>query len=116
MNILTGFSDSPAQTTTFTLEDGSAAKINLNFRAQQRGWFYDLEYKNFLLTVQRIVNSPNLLRQFEKQIPFGLAVLTADGQDPMAQADFVGESAAVIVLLDKADVLAIELAKFTRNE
>jgi len=115
MNLLSGFTDSPSQTTNIILDDGSFATIDLYFRPQQNGWFYDLVYKTFSLLVQRIVYSENMLRQFRKQIPFGLAVLSTDNNDPMIQTAF-SSNASVFILLNSDDVAAIEIAKFTRDD
>lgn len=115
MNTLTGFTDSPSQTTTVTLQDGGSFVLDLYYRPQQMGWFFDLYYNTFELLGQRLVYSPNMLRQFRGQIPFGLAVLAKDENDPLKQEDFANGN-AVFVLLDEADIETIELAKFTRNE
>jgi hypothetical protein len=115
MNILTGFTDSPRQTTTIVLEDGGRVTLAIEYRPQQLGWFYDLEYDTFLLQGQRLVSGSNIIRQFMGQIPFGLSVLTQSYLDPSGQEDFVSGE-AVIVLLDQADVQAIELLKFTRDD
>ena len=115
MNILTGFTDSPLQTTTIPLDDGTRAVLQLYFRPQQKGWFYDLQHQSFILLGQRLVTGENILRQFRNQIPFGLAVLTTTHRDPFDQEDLVNR-AAVIVLLSPEDVLSIEALKFTRND
>lgn len=115
MNILTGFSDSPSQTTTIALDDGSFARLDLTFRPQQRGWFYNLTYKTFVLLGQRLVCSESLLRRFRKQIPFGLAVLSTSRKDPMTETT-LATSETVIILLTSDEEEAIELAKFTRND
>jgi hypothetical protein len=115
MNTLTGFTDSPRQTTTIVLDSGGSFVLDLYYRSQQMGWFFDLTYNDFILKGQRLVYSPNLLRQFEGQIPFGLAVVSLDQNDPLRQDDFTSGYAA-FVLLNEEDVQAIELLKFTRNE
>lgn len=115
MNVLTGFTDSPRQTTTITLEDGGRVTLSMEYRPQQLGWFYDLQYDTFLLQGQRLVAGPNILHQFNDQLPFGLAVLTRSLLDPSQQEAFASGE-AVIVLLDQADVASIERIKFTRND
>lgn len=115
MNILTGFTDSSNQTTTIPLADGSFATLALEYRPQQKGWFYDLTYKTFSLLGQRLVYSENLLRQFRGQIPFGLAVLSTSRKDPMTQSD-LALNQTVIILLDSDEIEVVELAKFTRND
>jgi len=115
MNILTGFTDSANQTTTIALDDGSFMTLDLVYRPQQKGWFYDLTYKAFSLLGQRLVCSENLLRQFRGQIPFGLAVLSTSRKDPMTQVD-LALSDTVIILLNADEIEVVEKAKFTRND
>lgn len=115
MNILTSFTDSSSQTTTITLDDGSFATLDLVYRPQQKGWFYDLTYKTFSLLGQRLVYSENMLRQFRWQIPFGLAVLSTSRKDPMTQTT-LAISETVIILLNADEVEVVEIAKFTRND
>jgi hypothetical protein len=115
MNILTGFTDSPKQTTTIVLDDGSSATFDLEFRPQQRGWFYNLNYKDFTALGQRLVYSENMLHQFRGEIPFGLAVLSTSRNDPMTQSE-IALAKTVIILLNADDVKTVELAKFTRND
>lgn len=115
MKLLTGFTDSPKQSTTLVLDDGSFAVLDLYYRPQQMGWFYDLTYNTFSILGQRLVYSENLLRQFQGQIPFGLSVLSTDKNDPLKQEDFALKQAA-FVLLNADDVATVEKDKFTRNE
>ena len=115
MNLLTGFTDSPRQTTTLPLEEGDRATLYLEYRPQQLGWFFDLQYGEFLAQGQRLVAGPNILHQFQEQVPFGLSVLTSDLLDPSGQDDFASRK-AVIILLDRADVEDIERRRFTRDD
>lgn len=115
MNILTGFTDSPHQMTTFSLDDGSSATLTLYFRPQQRGWFFDLTYGNLVMQGQRLTYHKNFLRQFVLQLPFGLACLTNDLTDPKAVTDF-SSGKAVLVLLTTDDAKLVETVHFKRNE
>lgn len=115
MNKLTGFTDSPKQSTTIPLDDGSSAVLNLTFRAQQKGWFYDLTHGDFSLLGQRLVTGENILRQFRDQIPFGLAVLTETGIDPWQITDLASDDVAII-LLSPEDVETIEQSKFVWHD
>lgn len=115
MNLLTGFSDSPNQSTVITLDDGSSATIVLYFRAQQKGWFYDLIYGEFSLLGQRLVCGENIIRQFRDQVPFGLAVLSESRRDP-SKITSLSSRETVIILLNSEDVNLIEFAQFTRDD
>jgi hypothetical protein len=114
MNILTGFTESPRQSTTIVLDDGTFATLDLVFRSQQLGWFYDLTYNTITILGQRLVYSENMLRQFIGQLPFGLAVLSETRNDPRSQSDLAKRS-VVIVLLNPEDVQAVELSQYTRR-
>lgn len=115
MDLIAGFTDSPRQSSTIPLEDGSTVVLDLEFRDQQRGWFYDLSYKTFSLLGQRLVYGENILRQFRGQLPFGLAVLTKAHLDPASLSSLVSADTA-IVLLNQEDVALIETANFTRDD
>lgn len=112
MNILTGITEQPKQTTDIAMSDGTKATLVLNYRPQQLGWFYDIAWGDFILNGQRLVASPNILRSYRKLIPFGLAVLTNNGAEPLNQNDFI-DGTITLILLDAADVLDVEATAFT---
>ncbi len=114
MNSITGLTTQPSQTSFILLEDGSRAKLTMNFRPQQLGWFYDLSWPGnaqvrtpFEITGQRLVASPNLLRQWRDLVPFGLMMFTIDNLDPMGRTCFV-DGTADLILLNAAEVLEVE--------
>lgn len=111
MNLLGGFTDQPKQTTSIVLADGSKATLALEYRPNQLAWFYDLAWSDLEIKGLRLVASPNVVRQFRLQIPFGLAVITAGNVDPVDQESLVNGSASIF-LLDAADVLDVEAAVF----
>lgn len=109
--VLTGLTDQPNQEYPINLPDGSTVTLDLSFVPQQLGWFYDLTWDGqnppFELDGQFLAASPNLLRQYEKILPFGLAVATTDGLDPTDQEDFVNGVCSVL-LLNASDVGMID--------
>lgn len=111
MNLLEGFTDQAKQQTTIVLADGSRAVLLLEYRPNQIGWFASLTYGRFTLNGQRLVSSPNYLRQWREQIPFGLAVLGVNNVDPLRQTDLADGSVS-LYLLDQADVEAVEAAVY----
>lgn len=107
MTILSGITEQPKQTTTIVLPDGSKATLRLEYRPQQTGWFFDLEWSDFTANGLRLVASPNILRTFRKLIPFGMAVLTDDAVEPLNQNDFA-DGVVTLILLDRVDVESVE--------
>jgi hypothetical protein len=111
MKTITGLTDQPKQQTGLVLSDGSRAVLTLEYRANQLGWFYDITWDSFTLNGQRLVTSPNILRQFRNKLPFGIAVVTTDNVEPLRQTDFAA-GVATLYLLDSTDVSDIETTVF----
>jgi hypothetical protein len=90
------------------LEDGGTIQLTLNFRSNQRCWFYSISGSNGLsLNNRRLVNSPNMLRQFRNNINFGLSCIVSDGGEPWFLNDF--ETGRVkIYELSIADMALVE--------
>lgn len=86
---ITGLKASPNQ--TFTIPDpdaGEPIQFTLYYRPRVRRWFFDIAYKDFVLKGSKIVISPNLLYQYFRIIPFGLACISTDNVEPMIINDF----------------------------
>lgn len=118
MNSITGLTTQAAQNSFLQLEDGSRAQLALFYRPQQLGWFFDLTWPGnerlpvpFASYGNRLVASPNILRQYRKLIPFGLMLYTIDNLEPMGRTCFV-DGTADLILLNEADVLEIESRGF----
>lgn len=107
-NQVINFTADPNQSIVLALADGTTISMDLNYFAGQEGWFYSLNYNSgqFIVSNRRLVTSPNMLAQFRDIIPFGLAVTTSDGYEPIFLTDFV-TSRASFFILETADVLAI---------
>jgi hypothetical protein len=98
----------PRQKQRLIIYDGSFFDITLYFMAMQKGWFIEeLVYKDFILNGLRIVNSPNMLRQFKNKLPFGLACFSGQNREPMCIEDFDSENSKLYVM-DDTEVLYYE--------
>lgn len=96
--------DYPLQTQTIVIPDGSSFQITIRFVSMQFGWFINrISYGTFELNGLRITNSPNMLYQFQNQIPFGLACFSQSSREPSLAQDFLTEYSELYVL-DQADV------------
>ena len=107
MKQITSFTSAPSQSWQIILDDGTLVSILLRYCDNQKGWFYSLSYGTFSVTNRRLVTGPNILRQFRAVIPFGIALLTSDGQEPVLIDDFQTGRASFYVLNDE-DVAAVE--------
>ena len=98
--------DDAFQQQTVTLEDGSSFTFTLYFRPLQQAWFItNFTYQDFTLTELKVCVSPNMLFQFQNQLPFGLACFSAGNREPQLQQDF-SSGAAKLFVLTKAQVTA----------
>lgn len=111
MQAITGITAQPTQILNLSIEDGSTATLTLTYRPQQSGWFFELEWNGTNpskdVNGMRVTNFPNILRQFENLITFGLACITRDGLEPMGRDDFQ-TGYATMLLLTAAEVELIE--------
>ena len=112
MKIITGLSEQPKQQSTLVLADGTRAVWSLSYVSQQTGWFYDLSWNGTVVaTGQRMVSSPNILRQYINKISFGIAVVSPNQLEPTTQTALV-DGTVTCYLLEGADLQAIETTIF----
>lgn len=111
MFIIQQVTSDPLQKQTLILPDGTSLSLTIYFVPMQYGWVItNLTYGTFVLTGLRITVSPNMLRQFKNQIPFGLACYAnASGlnREPSQQEDF-SSGAFSLFLLDQTEVTQYE--------
>lgn len=93
----------PLQSQNLTLPDGTLVSFTLYFVPMQYGWFItNLTYGSFILNGLRVSNSPNMLLQYQNQIPFGIACYSQNNREPSQQEDFA-TGASQLYLLDQED-------------
>lgn len=109
MKKINTITDAPNQNIVMVLDDGSKINMILNYFSNQQGWFFSLNYNNnqFKTGLRRLVMSPNLLSAFQNIIPFGMAVTTTDGYEPVFIDDFISGRASFYVL-NQTDVSSIQ--------
>lgn len=107
MRLINSLTDDAKQLLSLVLEDQSRVQMRLNYIPAQAGWFYSLQYGDFIIYNRRLVNSPSVLRQFRNLIPFGLACIVSDGYEPVYQDDFASGRVSLYVLTE-AEVVETE--------
>lgn len=86
--------------------------MTLRFLPRVQRWIMNIEYNDFVLNGRAVTTTPNILRQFRNQIPFGIACVAASGLDPFQISDFASQ-ACNLYLLNAADVQTVEQDFFT---
>lgn len=114
MTTLAGLSSQPKQQSSFVLPDGSQVSLYLEYRPQQIGWFFDLVWQQNTLEGLRLTTFPNILRQWERIFPFGLAVVGKNNAEPLNVTDFI-DGTVTILVLDAEDLATIERTAFIGN-
>lgn len=114
MKIIQGIGSQAKQQFTIPLSDGTRVSAYLEYRPQQTGWFLNLTWETWTLNGLRVTASPNLLRQWQNVIPFGIAVLTSGNVEPLNNTDF-STATAVMVLLDSTDIALVNQTAFPGN-
>ena len=107
MTQITGINTNAKQTFTLVLANGGQASLYMEYMNGQQGWYYSISYGTWASTYRRMVVTGNMLRAFRNIIPFGLAVQTTDGYEPIFINDFQNGRASLF-LLDQADVTQFE--------
>ena len=60
----------------------------INYNSSRQGWFLDLVSESFKIYGIRITTSPNILRQWQKKLDFGIGVLCEKNSEPFFLEDF----------------------------
>ena len=106
--------DNAFQTMTIQMPDGSTGTLNLYYLASTPRWFFDFLHPALPdggIQGNGLVTFPNLLRPWQNIVPFGLACVTLDGQDPVSSEDFI-DGYATLYILDATGVLTVEAQIF----
>lgn len=100
MRRITEISSAATQVLDVVGEDNSIIRLTLYYKPTQQSWFADISREGFMCNGFRVVNSPNLLRQFYRNINFGLMCVVEDGTDPYFVDDFANGRCQLFLLND----------------
>jgi len=104
--IIDGLTNDPLQEFSAVLEGYDSAKIILEWKPNQFGWFMNLTWGEFSVKNLRIGNYPNILYQFKNLIPFGIGITGTNGVDPVTFDAWTSNNQFYI--LDEADIASQE--------
>lgn len=109
MRLINGLSNSPNMQIALVLDNGNKAQLNLYYFETQKGWYYSLNYNNgqWQASLRRLVTSPNMLQSQVDIIPFGIAVTTKGGLEPVGIND-LSDGTTQIYLLNETEILEVE--------
>src|SRR4051812_11454805 len=98
MQKLNNLTDAADQLMTVTLDDGSTLQLELFYRPGIQRWTVDIIHPLLNMKGFNLALGPNILRQWRNLIPFGIAVDTVTGLDPMNAEDFAQGNNSIYIL------------------
>ncbi len=108
MTLINNITAQPSQQMNLILPDNTIIKdFYLTYMDNNQGWFFGLTYGNFVINNMRLVVNPNILREFNRVIPFSLGCDTVDGYENLFINDFSNVRAS-LYLLDQDDIADVE--------
>lgn len=87
-------------------------KAYVNYNSSAQGWFLDLESENFKIYGIRLTSCPNILRQWQNKLGFGIGILCENKSEPFFIEDFnTGRAKMYLLEPDDLDLQDIIYAK-----
>ena len=106
MKLITEITNEPRQKHLLPIDGYDRATFYLEYKPNQNGWFFGVEFSTFAVYNVRLTTIDNILGQWKKILPFGLACVTANGLDPMTDNEFDGSTGNTQIYLMTADEAA----------
>lgn len=111
MQQLNNLSDDADQLLTVALVDGSLAVLEFIYRPTIQRWSLNISHPTLpgtgTINGFNVCLGPNILRQWKNLIPFGIAVTSTNGLDPLQSTDFKNGVVSVFIL-SAAEVAQVE--------
>ncbi|NCX94761.1 MAG: hypothetical protein EBX40_08805 [Gammaproteobacteria bacterium] len=100
-----GLTNDPKQEFFAVIDGYDSAKINLEWKPNQYGWFMAVTWGTFEASSIRLAYNLNILHQFKNQLPFGIAITSNNQLDPITENAWTTNSQFIV--LNAADVETI---------
>lgn len=107
MHQITTLTNEPIQRHQLVLDNNDTVDFRLYFSSRTQCWYFDFAYKELSVKCSKVVLSPNLLRNFRRIIPFGIAFASDGSTEPFRLDDFSSNRIKMYVL-NSEDIESIE--------
>ena len=98
MQKITVLSNDAYELVFMTLTDGSSLQLEFVYRPRIQRWHLNVVHPFLTLNGYNLCVSPNILRPWKNTIPFGIAVTSTDGQDPVDINDLINGRVSIFIL------------------
>jgi hypothetical protein len=105
--LITNLKSQARQQIKVQIENADMATFTFYYLPSQQGWFFDVEYGDFVSKGLRLVNSYNVLTAYFNILRFGLSCQVSDGSEPFFVDDFATERVKLFLLTEE-EVLFLE--------
>lgn len=107
MQQLTNITNSPKQQFTIQLENGDIFELFLHYNARMEAWFFSFNYNDIAINDLKVCLHPNILRNYRRIIPFGIAFIADNLVEPFQVESFTS-NACSLYILNEEEVNTIE--------
>lgn len=104
---ITSITNQPRQQFRVPLDTGEQVEMSLYYLPTQYGWYYDFTYKDYTSNGNKVVLSPNSIRNLRNILPFGIAFISQGVVEPYSLDDFYNER-IIMFILNSEEVAQIE--------
>lgn len=112
MKLIDRLTTDASQQMTLVTDANDTVPLGLRFLPRQQLWRFNIAYKSFSDNGNILQCSPNILRQYKNNIPFGIACTSTDSLGPLYLDDFT-TGRIKLYLLTADEVQQIETLLFT---
>lgn len=98
MKQITTLTSSPKQKMQLVLDNNETADFYIYYNGRVQSWFFDISYNETIINCVKVCLHPNILRQFRRIIPFGLAFLSESKVEPFELTSFSSGQTGFYVL------------------
>jgi len=107
MQQVTNITSSVKQQMQLVLENNESADFSLHYNGRMQAWYFDFTYNDITAKNLKVCLHPNILRQFRKIIPFGIAFFANNLVEPFQETSF-SSGACNMYILNKEEVAQVE--------
>lgn len=114
MKRITNVTNNPKQHIILQNENGEDIDFYLEYKPRVEGWFYSFKYNELEAKNLQVCIHPNILRQFQRNIDFGVGFMSTNNAEPFS-VDAFSTGKCEMFLLNKDDILNIESEIYGEN-
>lgn len=107
MKKVVNITNNPKQTVILQTENGEDIDLYLEFKPRVQSWFFSFKYNELESKNLQVCIHPNILRQFKRNINWGLGFASTNSAEPFS-VDSFSTGRCELFLLNEEDVLNIE--------